>query len=312
MQSVHKISVVSPVYKAGNIVPELVKRLRAVLMEISKEYEIILVEDGSGDNSAESVMEECRKDPNVKGLLLSRNFGQHYAITAGLEHATGDYVVVIDCDLQDNPEYIKQMYQLALQGNEVVYTRKKSRKHSAFKNITARLFFWIFNRLTGGESGANGQVGAFSMLSARVVKEFCRIKDFHRHYLMVVRLLGFKSTYLEIEHNKRHSGRSSYTFSKLVAHAISGITSQSVRLLHFSIILGFCFFALSLIGAVYLIVSYIMQGAFPGYTSLMIVILLSTGLILISIGVMGIYVGKIFEQSKGRPMYIVDQKINFQ
>lgn len=311
MQSVHKISVVSPVYKAGNIVPELVARLRAVLLQLTTDYEIILVEDGSGDNSALSIEEECRKDSNVKGVLLSRNFGQHYAITAGLEHATGDFVVVIDCDLQDNPEYIKEMYRLASQGNEVIYTRKKSRKHSFFKNITAHLFFWVFNKLAGGNSDANGQVGAFSMLSARVVREFCRIKDFHRHYLMVVRLLGFRSAYLEIEHQKRHSGRSSYTFSKLVSHAISGITSQSVRLLHYSILLGFCFFGLSLAGAVYLIVSYIMQGAFPGYTSLMIVILLSTGLILISIGVMGIYVGKIFEQSKGRPMYIVDKKINF-
>jgi polyisoprenyl-phosphate glycosyltransferase len=311
MQEAHKISVVSPVYKAGNIIPELVRRLREVLQQITPHYEIILVEDGSGDNSAACVEEECRKDRNVKGVLLSRNFGQHYAITAGLEHASGDFVVVIDCDLQDNPDYIKEMYALALQGNEVIYTRKKSRKHSFFKNITAHLFFWAFNKLTGGDTDANGQVGAFSMLSSRVVHEFRRINDFHRHYLMVVRLLGFKSTYLEIEHQKRHSGRSSYTFRKLVSHAISGITSQSVRLLHFSIILGFCFFALSMIGAVYLIVSYVLQGAFPGYTSLMIVILLSTGLILISIGVMGIYVGKIFEQSKGRPLYIVDKKINF-
>jgi polyisoprenyl-phosphate glycosyltransferase len=304
------ISVVSPVYKAGNIVDELVSRIVATVTTITDSYEIILVEDGSPDNSWEIIEANCRKNPHVKGVKLSRNFGQHYAISAGLAESSGEYVVVMDCDLQENPIYIADLYKEIQKGFDIVYTIKEQRVHSAFKNITAKLFFMVFNYLSENHVAKPG-VGTYSILSRKVVDEFCRIRDVHRHYLMVLQSLGFRSTYIHIKHESRFKGKSSYTFAKLVNHAIDGITSQSDKLLRLSISLGFMIFLLAFIWAMTLVVLYFRHGAQPGYTSLMVMVLLSTGLILMSIGIAGIYIGKIFEQAKGRPLYIIDKKVNF-
>lgn len=305
-----EISVVSPVYRAEKIVDHLVERLSKSLSEITSEFEIILVEDGGPDNSWEKIEENCRKNSKVKGVKLSRNFGQHYAITAGLNEAKGNYVVVIDCDLQDDPAYIKDMYAKAKEGYDIIYTVKQKREHSFFKNLTAALFVRIFNYLSETQA-ASKNVGAFSLMSRKVVDAFCSIKDTHRHYLMVLRMLGFSSTEISIIHQNRFEGKSSYNFSKLVKHAIDGITSQSDKLLRISISIGFLFCVLALMVIVYIVIGYFLRGALPGYTSLISVLLLATGLILMSIGVASIYIGKIFEQSKNRPLYFIDKKINF-
>ena len=305
-----KISVVSPVYNAEMIIAELVRQIETALMKITDSYEIILVEDCGTDNSWNKIIEVCKGNSKVKGIRLSRNFGQHYAITAGLEASSGDHVVVMDCDLQDNPIYIQNLYKKALEGNEIVFTSKQSREHSFFKNLAARFFFSLFNYLSETQS-ASSSVGSYSMLSRKVVHAFCSIKDSHRHYLMILRNLGFRSAEVSITHDKRFEGKSSYTLSKLLKHAINGITSQSDKLLRLSVTVGFVFFILACLWAVFLIVSYFEKGAFPGYTSLMAMLLFSTGMILISIGVAGIYIGKIFEQTKNRPLYFIDEKINF-
>lgn len=307
-----EISVISPVYRAEKIVDELVRRIREELGKMQVSFEILLVEDGSPDKSWEKITENCLKFPEVKGIKLSRNFGQHYAITAGIHEAIGNYVIVMDCDLQDNPVYISQLYSLALKGADIVYTVKKKRKHSFFKNLTASIFFRIFNYLTENKNArADATIGSYSLLSRKAANAFRRIQDTHRHYLMVLRLLGFQSAYLEIEHDERFEGKSSYTFGKLVTHAINGITSQSDKLLRISIGVGFFCFLASLLWVFTLIILYFTHGLVAGYTSTMAVILLSTGLILMSIGIAGIYIGKIFEQVKGRPLYLIDHKINF-
>ena len=307
-----EISIISPVYRAEKIVDELVQRIRNTLQGMAVTYEIILVEDGSPDKSWVNIEKNCKKFPEVKGIKFSRNFGQHYAISAGIEAASGNYCVVMDCDLQDNPDYIPVMYEKAKAGADIIFTHKKKRKHSLLKNLSAAIFFHLFNYLTDNKSKrADGTMGNYTMLSRKAMNAFCRIKDTHRHYLMILRILGFKTDYLEIQHNPRFEGKSSYTFSKLVAHAINGITSQSDKLLRISITVGFSCFAISVLWVLTLIVLYFTHGLVPGYTSLMAVILLSTGLILMSIGVVGIYIGKIFEQVKERPLYLVDEKINF-
>jgi len=312
MMELIEISIISPVYKAEKIVDELVNRIMATLERMQVSYEIILVEDGGPDNSWEKILENCQKHTQVKGLKLSRNFGQHYAISAGLKEASGNYAVVIDCDLQDNPIYIEEMYARAKEGFDIIFTHKHKRKHSFFKNLTAKIFFYIFNYLSENKfAKANEAVGSYSMLSRKAVDAFCQIQDTHRHYLMLLRLIGFQSTSILIEHETRYEGKSSYTFTKLVAHAINGITSQSDKLLRISIGTGFFFFILSLLWVMVLVILYFTRGLVPGYTSLMAVILLSTGLILISIGVAGIYIGKIFEQTKNRPLYFIDKRINF-
>jgi glycosyltransferase involved in cell wall biosynthesis len=306
------ISVVSPVYRAADIVDELVKQVSEALAAITPDFEIVLVEDGSPDGSWQKIEENCKQNPKVKGVKLSRNFGQHYAISAGLREAKGDYVVVMDCDLQDDPKYITQLLEKAQEGFDIVYTVKEKRAHSFFKNITATFFYFIFNALTDNQTlNANGTVGSYSLLSRKVVDAFNSINDYHRHYLMVLRLLGFNYTFVPVEHKERFSGKSSYNFARLIAHAIDGITSQTDKLLRISILIGGIFCTLSFLGGIGLIIFYLVNGALPGYTSLMVMLLFSTGLILMSIGITGLYIGKIFDQVKNRPLYIIEKKVNF-
>lgn len=305
------LSIVSPVYKAENILHQLVIEIHQHLVQITEDYEIILVDDGSPDHSWQRIEAICQTNPKVKGIKLSRNFGQHYAITAGLTASSGEWIVVMDCDLQDNPIYIPQMLEIAKTKQKlIVLTKKKSRKHSIFKNITARLFFRVFNYLADNQRAAETE-GSFSLLHRKVANAFLQIKDVHRHYLLIVRWLGFNIGYLQIEHRERYEGKSSYTFRKLVRHAIDGITSQSVKLLRISISIGFLFVFLFFCYALYVLIQYFTKGALAGWTSLTLLVLLSTGLILIAIGIMGIYIGKIFEQTKGRPFYFIQKKINF-
>ncbi len=304
------ISIVTPVYRAENIIDELVRRIEEATKTITDDFEIILVEDGSPDNSWRKIIENCSKNKFVKGIKLSRNFGQHYAITAGLEASCGQYAVVMDCDLQDNPKYIPELYKKALEGNEIVYTHKIKRKHSFLKNISARFFFAMFNWLSNSKN-ANANVGSYSMLSRKAVNDFLKIKDFHRHYLMVLRWLGFTNSYIIIEHEKRFAGNSSYNLYRLIKHAINGITSQSVKLLYISITIGILFFLFSIAMAAYLVFMYFESGYKAGWTSTILLMLLSTGLILMSIGITGIYIGKIFEQVKDRPLFLIEKKINF-
>ena len=169
----------------------------------------------------------------------------------------------------------------------------------------------VFNYLSDNQT-ANNKTGAYSMLSRNVVDAFCRINDFHRHYLMVLRILGFRSAIIHIEHEKRFEGRSTYSFFKLVKLAVNGIASQSDKLLRISISIGFFLFVVSFVWAAYLVVIYFTRNVQPGYTSLMAMLLLATGLILMSIGITGIYIGKIFEQVKQRPLYFVEQTVNLE
>ena len=306
------LSIVSPVYRAAEIVPELVQRISESVRTITDEFEIILVEDGSPDNSWDQIAAIGAHNSNVKGIKLSRNFGQHYAITAGLAHARGRYVVVMDCDLQHDPKYIPTMFAEAQQGHDIVFTCKQVRKHSLLRNLFAKCYNYVFNWLAESDTMfSNNEVGAYSLLSRKVVDAFCSIKDRDRHYLLVLRWLGFSSTYLTIEHSERHSGRSSYSFWKLVEHAISGITSQSTFLLRISVGIGLAFCALSITTAFALVILYFVYGFKEGWASVVVLILLSTGVTLMSIGVAGIYIGRTFEQSKERPLFIVDRTVNY-
>ncbi|MES2593561.1 MAG: glycosyltransferase family 2 protein [Bacteroidota bacterium] len=305
------ISIISPVYKAEKIIPELVNQINHETLKITAQFEIVLVEDGSPDNSWEEIEKQCILFPHVKGIKLSRNFGQHFAITAGIENAKGEYVIVMDCDLQDNPKYISDLYQQALKGFDIVYTYKTERNHTFLKNITAHLFNKIFNYLIDNTNWkSNNNIGAYSLLSRKAVNAFISLNDYQRHYLMILRWIGFRHTYIEIQHNKRAEGKSSYSFSKLVIHAINGITSQSDKLLRLNIITGIILSIVSFLSIILIITLYLLQGFLSGWTSLVVLILFSTGMIMTSIGITGIYVGKTFEQTKNRPKFIIDKRLN--
>ncbi|HVR96521.1 MAG TPA: glycosyltransferase family 2 protein [Thermoanaerobaculia bacterium] len=303
------LSIVSPVYRAEAIVPELVRRITEEVSPVTERFEIVLVDDRSPDLSWLRIVEACNRDRRVKGIQLSRNFGQHYAITAGLDHARGRWVVVMDCDLQDDPAYIRDLYDKARQGYDIVYTVKERREHGAAKNLSGRLFATALNWLSSGRT-ANANVGAFSILSRRAVDAFRQVQDTHRHYLGVLRWLGFETAEITIRHRPRFEGRSSYTVRKLVRHAIDGFTSQSDRLLYIALGFGFLFFSASILSAVFLIVRYFLHGFKEGWTSTIVLILLSTSMILFSVGAVGIYIGKIFDQVKQRPLYLVQRKVN--
>jgi polyisoprenyl-phosphate glycosyltransferase len=307
------LSVVSPIYRGANLVDPLVARLISELDRLGESFEIVLVEDGSGDASWARIVTNAEKDARVKGVKLSRNFGQHPAITAGLSAACGEYVVVIDCDLQDNPAYIGELLAKARTGIDVVYTRRSERAHPFFKNLGATIFNKSFNWLSENKQiDSRSDVGAFSLLSRKVVNAFLKVQDYHRHYLLIVRWLGFPSTYIDVIHTPRLEGKSSYSFRKLVRHAIDGITSQSTKLLRLSIFCGLLFCGLAVLATVILIAFYYLQGFKEGWTSLIALMLLSTGMILLSLGVLGIYLGKVFEQCKQRPLFLVETTVNME
>lgn len=305
------LSVCSPVYRAQSILPELVRRIEESLKPLAIDYEIVLVEDCSPDESWNVISQICTENSRVIGVKLAKNSGQHNAITAALAHAKGDYVVVMDCDLQDDPKYIPELLTEAQKGYHIVYTAKEKRSHSAFKNLTGRLYGYFLLKLTGNSELYKSEIGSYSLLSRNAVEAFLSFREVHRHYLMILRRLGFRSTAIRIKHNPRFEGKSSYTFFKLLNHAIDGIVSQSNRLLYLSVYVGLAMFAFSFAFIAILFVLYFTKGFLSGWTSLMVMLLFSTGLIMLTFGIHGLYLGKIFDQTKARPLYIVEETHNY-
>jgi dolichol-phosphate mannosyltransferase len=305
-------SIVSPVYRAEDILEELVKQLTEASEKVTPNYEIILVEDYSPDRSWAKISELGRKYPKLKGIKLSRNFGQHNAIAAGLYHTTGDYVIVMDCDLQDNPIYIPDLINKAKEGFDVVYTLKNQRKHNFFKDVTGAIFHRLFNYLVGNDLvKTDGKIGTYSLLSKKVVTAYRDLHDEYRPFLVMLNILGFEYTFLKIEHSKRHSGKSSYNLRRLINHAINGIISQTDRLLKLSIYMGAVYTFISFIYGIYVLYKQVTVGLQSGWPSLVLLITFSTGIILLFLGIIGLYISRIFTQVKNRPLFIVDRTVNF-
>ncbi|HTH57358.1 MAG TPA: glycosyltransferase family 2 protein [Cyclobacteriaceae bacterium] len=302
------LSIISPVYKAEAIVDELVKRIHEEVLKITVDYEIILVDDGSPDSSWSKIGENCGRDAKVKGIKLSRNFGQHYAVTAGMAAANGKLIVIMDCDLQDDPSYISLLIDAYNHGNEIVFTKRIDRKHSFKKRISS----WIYNLLFHffSESRYDVDAGSLVLFTSTVRDVLLKLEDKDRLYVQMLKWVGYKNTYVAVEHKRRFSGESSYTLLKLIKLAMQGWTSHSARLLKLSVYGGFTLSLITFLISLVIVVRYFTEGFLPGWPSLFIAIMFSTGLILISIGIAGIYIGKIFEQSKRRPLFIVDKKIN--
>lgn len=305
----YKLSVVSPVYQASGNIEELTNRLVWELTQLTTSFEIILVDDGSYDSSWQEITDSSKKHHQVKGIKLSRNFGQHYAVTAGLEFTEGERIIIMDCDLQDDPSIIGKLCEVAEKGNDIVFTKRIRRKHSLAKSIGAGLYNLLFNILSDPHYEAN--TGSMVLITDRVRRHYLQLEDHDRLYVQLLKWIGFKQSYIAIEHNSRFSGASSYNFLKLLNLATQGWTSHSTKLLKLSIYLGFGLSIATSLISLYIVFQYFNHGFQPGWPSLFIAILFSTGLILMSIGITGIYIGKIFEQAKRRPLYIIDSKVNF-
>jgi dolichol-phosphate mannosyltransferase len=272
---------------------------------MERSYELILVDDRGPGRAWEIIEQLARQDRAVRGIRMSRNFGQHAAITAGLEQAAGRWAVVMDCDLQDPPENIHRLFQKALEGNDIVYAKRKQKQHSWLKQATAHLYFRVLNAFT--KQNIDGEYGSFSLISRRVIDAYLKFEDRERHYLFILYWLGFPSTHIEYEHAQRHSGKSAYTVSSLIIHAINGVFFQTTILLHWIIYAGLAVSSAGLVLAVYFVYRYFSESVLPGWTSLVVLILILGGMILVSNGIIGLYIGRIFDQVKGRPLYVVQE-----
>ncbi len=300
------ISVVTPVYGCSTSLEKLYERLVATLTQITEDFEIIMVNDGSPDNAWETIRKLAQKDNRVKGINFSRNFGQHRAITAGLDYAGGKWVVVMDCDLQDQPEEIIKLYTKAQEGFDVVFGKRYQRKDSAFKRFSSNIFYKILDYFT--DSKIDSSIANFSIISSNVVNELRKLQEQNRLYPLFVNWVGFKRADINIEHANRDEGKSSYTLSKLINLAIDGIVSQSNKPLKMAIKFGFLISFFSLMYAAWLIVRfYIFSVPVEGWTSVMVSIYFIGGLLFANMGLLGLYIGKTFDETKNRSLYVVQE-----
>lgn len=303
------ISVVIPVYGCRDALYELHTRLSDTLKKITNDYEIIFVNDACPQGSWEVIADICGRDRNTKGINLSRNFGQHHAILAGLDSCCGEAVVVMDCDLQDRPEHIEKMYAKLQEGYDIVWARRVDRKDTRKVKFFSRLFYKLFNLLS--DSNIDSNLSNYSISRRQVIKEHCRMREKCRDFSVFQQWLGFNAAYLDLESDKRQSGKSSYSMGKKIRLAFEVITSQSNRLLYFSIICGGGFVAVSVLLVIYYFIKYYVYGnVIEGWTSLMISVYLVGGMIMMSLGIAGLYIGKIFDESKDRPLYVIKERLN--
>jgi dolichol-phosphate mannosyltransferase len=303
-RSTPHISVVVPVYRAEHCLDELYLRLKSALENISPNFEIVLVEDCGGDGSWQVIERLSAADPRVKGIQFSRNFGQHYGITAGLDHCHGDWVVVMDCDLQDRPEEIPRLYAKALQGYDVVLARRGARCDPLLKRITSWLFYKLFSYLA--DIDYDGQTGNFRIMSRKVVLNFRHMREQLRFFGGLVQWLGFPTASIEVEHAERYAGESTYTFAKLWKLAIETIIAYSDKPLRLAVRFGFLMAFLAFCYGLYALVRATVYGVpIQGWSSLIVSLYFIGGIIISILGIIGIYLGKTFDESKKRPLYIV-------
>ncbi len=298
------VSVVVPVYACRECLVDLVKRLDKALGAIVSDWEIILVNDACPQGSWDTIVEIAHGNPRVLGINLSRNFGQHYAITAGLDHTHGRWVVVMDCDLQDQPEEIGKLYAAAKNGYDIVWGQRKHRRDNFFKKLSSRLFYRVFDYFTDQESDPS--IANFGIYSAKVIESYRSLREQNRAFPLFVRWLGYSSTKVNINHSERTTGVTSYTFSKAFSLAMDSIVSQSNKPLKLAIKLGFSISFFSMVYALYLTGRYFfLTIPVQGWTSVMVSLYFLAGLLLANMGVLGLYIGKVFDETKGRPLYVI-------
>jgi dolichol-phosphate mannosyltransferase len=303
------LSVVVPVYGCADCLAALHARLTDSVTQITDRYELVFVDDRSLDDGWLVLKRLAERDEHVRAFRLSRNFGQDAAITAGLAKATGDWAVVMDCDLEEAPEDIPRLWAAAGEGYDLVRTTRRGWRHSAFRRWTSR----AYRRLTM-ETDARPHYSNLSLLSRRVIEAFLRLHDRDREYTIALDWLGFDSTTVEIEHHERHAGKSGYTLRRLVRVAVDGMFFRTTVLLRMVVLLGFVVALIGVVVAGFEVADYFIeaQKRVPGYTSLAVLLIVLAGFIIVSVGVVGLYVGRIFEQVKDRPLFLIDQEVHRQ
>ena len=303
-----KISVVVPMYYEEEVAAECNKRLTNALGDY--DYEILYVNDGSTDKTLPILKGIAEKDDKVKVISFSRNFGHQAAVTAGVKNAKGDCVVIIDADLQDPPELIPDMIKLWQEGYDVVYAKRKKRKgESVFKLLTAKLFYKVLDGLT--DTKIPRDTGDFRLIDRKVADAFNQMSEHNRFIRGMVPWLGFKTTPIEYVRDERYAGETKYPLRKMIKFALNGIVSFSIKPLQLVTKLGvFTLFASFVIIIYVLISKFTGHALMQGWASIMILVTMLSGVQLVALGVVGEYIARIYEETKERPIYIVEEKIN--
>lgn len=304
------ISVVVPVYGCRAALFELHRRLVDAITSMSCTYEIVLVDDCCPQNSWEDIQRICEQDPQVVGIHLARNFGQIRAITAGLDTCRGSWVVVMDCDLQDRPEAIPQLWKKAHEGWDVVFVQRVARKDSAITKAFSRSFYKVYDWFT--EGSYDPSVSNFSIASRKVIDAYCTMREHNRGYTTFIKWLGFRQTSIAVEGDERFEGKSSYTLRRKLRMAFELITSQSTKPLVFAVGIGFAIALVAFLFLIYLLVRKLIDPhtVLAGWTSTIGAIFLMGGLNLSFVGIVSLYVGNIFNEVKDRPLYVVAVTLN--
>ncbi len=309
-----KISVVIPMYFEEDVVNECYDRTKNVLNKLSSyEHEIIFINDGSKDKTLELLEKISQNDNNVKIISFSRNFGHQAAVTAGLKFTTGDAVVIMDADMQDPPEVIEEMVKLWEEGNEVIYAKRKVREgETKFKIFTAKMFYKMLNSLSDTEIPKD--TGDFRLADKKVIEVINQLPEHNKFLRGLFSWVGFKQIPLEYERKERFAGKTKYPLKKMIKLALDGITSFSTKPLKILGVLGIFSVLISFIILIYALISFAfnLNHLTPGWTSLMVTITFLGGIQLLSIWLISEYVGRIYDESKGRPEYIIDKKINIE
>jgi glycosyltransferase involved in cell wall biosynthesis len=298
------ISVVIPVYRSEESLYELSERLCKTLDGLVSSYEIIFVEDSSPDKSWEVIKKISSLDSRFVGLKLSRNFGQHSAISAGLKKSNGQWVVVMDCDLQDQPEEIAKLYHRALEGFDQVVAIRKNRQDKLLKIFQSRVFAKILSYLSGDR--INPAVGNFGIYKRDVIDNLNSFKEQGLTFGLMAKWVGFSRDEIEVLHSPRLYGKTTYSFRALIRLGFGSILSHSDRLLKINVKIGFSLSIFSTLVGIWILFRYLFVGeSAVGWPSLMVFMTFTTGIILASIGIVGLYIGRIFEEVKERPKFII-------
>ena len=310
-QTHYRLSIVIPVYNEELVLPALFKALETARAELFKPYgpvEIVLVNDGSSDKSWELITSHCRRHPDCVGVNLSRNFGHQLTLAAGLETARGDAVVTMDADLQDPPAVVLEMFEAHLRGYDVVYaTRRERGNETLIKRFTAHLFYFLIEKLSGVPVPRN--TGDFRLLSRRVLTELSRLRETHRFLRGLVPWIGFPQTQVFYDRADRAAGETHYPFRKMMRFAFDGIASMSAMPLRLAYVLSLLLFGIFVSYILYVVYDHFVRGSelVPGWTSIMSAITIFGTIQLLLFGVFGEYLGRIYEQSKNRPLFIIQE-----
>lgn len=304
------LSIIIPVYHCQDCLTQLHERITRTINRLNEmtHYEIIFVEDCGQDGSWEKIEMLAHKDAHVRGVQLSRNFGQHHSITAGIELCQGDWAVVMDCDLQDRPEDIAHLWQKAQEGYDIVNARRQKRQDSWWRKITSRLYHIVLEWLC--DLSYDPQVANFRMISRKVISAYCSMQESSRSFGAQIQWLGFPTSYINVQHEIRYQGESTYTFKKLFQLAIEAITAFSNKPLKLSIGLGITISFLAVLALIWIMIQISWEIPIEREMILILSIWFLGGIIITNLGIMGLYIGKIYDETKKRPIYVISKRVN--